>query len=182
MKATIFRNVILVLSMGLIVCSCEVQNTTEPDSNVVPQDPKCLLSTQWSIDYAFPTPHPDEYWFMTPTVNFNTEKEGFFDVGVQTGKFRNNPTNQFYEVHFTYSVVQDRVVFEIKKVIWFKGVSSKIGEETGATAIATAKELMNFVNLNNGIKFNCNGRKLKFDATEPVTRVPFGIYNWKRTN
>lgn len=162
--------------------SCENQNTDSTENNIVPQDTKCLLSTQWSIDYAYPTPLPDEYWFTTPTMNFNTETEGFFDVGMGIGKFRNNDVNNSYEIHFKYSVKADRVIFEVKRVVRFRGLSTKIGEETGATAIATAKELMNFVNLDNGIKFSCNGRKLTFSEIEPNTRVPFSIYNWKRTN
>jgi hypothetical protein len=176
------KNVVFGLMALIYLSSCEAQSTTDPNSNVVAQDPKCLLSTQWSIDYKYPTPHPDSYWFTTPTMNFNTATEGFFDVGVGIGKFRNNDVNNSYEIHFNYSVSGDRVIFEIKRVVRFRGLSTKIGEETGAAAIATAKELMNFVNLDNGIKSACTKTKMTFSSTEPTTRVPFSIYHWERTN
>lgn len=115
-------------------------------------------------------------------MNFNTETEGFFDVGLGKGKFRNNLVNNSYEVHFKYSIKGDRVIFELKKVSIFEGISLKLGEDTGQIGINTAKDLMNFVNLENGLKLVCAGRKLTFDASEPISRVPFSVYNWKRTN
>lgn len=34
--------------------SCEAQTPTDPVVPVVTIDPKCLLKTQWSLDYSLP--------------------------------------------------------------------------------------------------------------------------------
>jgi hypothetical protein len=176
------KNVMLAFIAIVCMSSCEAQSTTDPDSNVVAQDPKCLVRTQWDMDKSFALPFPASYWFIPPTMNFNTETEGFFEVGMGIGKFKNNTINHLFEVHFLYSVKIDKVVFEIKSVKKFAGLGAKLSDETGQDAINTAKELMNFVNLDNGIKFTCSGQKLTFSSTEPVTRVPFKMYNWIRSN
>jgi hypothetical protein len=176
------KNVLLAIMAIVWLSSCEAQSTTDPDSNVVAQDPKCLLRTQWGFDKSQAVPNPDSYYFSLPTMNFNTETEGFFTVGMGIGKFRNNTINHTYEVHFKYTISGDKLIFDIKSVKQFGGIYTKLSEETGVAAVTIATELMNFFQLNGGVRYNCNGRKLSFLTTEASNKIPFKANYWVRTN
>jgi ASC-1-like (ASCH) protein len=175
------KNVMLALIAVVCMSGCEAQSTTDPDTNVVAQDPKCLFKTQWGFSRNFTTPYPDNWWFAPPSFNFNTDKDGFISVGIQKGKFRNNQFSQTFEIYFDYQVIKDKLVFKVTKVKKFEAFT-KIGEETGADAVSTAKEILKMANVDTQIKFTCEGQKLTFDPIEPITNVPFNVFNWNRTN
>jgi hypothetical protein len=177
------KNVMLALIAIVCMSSCKAQSTTDPDtSSTMSADAKCLLGTQWSFDRNIANIYPEDYWFQDPNLGFSSATEGYLFVGFQKGKYKNNQFNIYAEMYFTYTINKDKLVFNITKIKNYKGFTTFVNEETGQEAINTAKDLMFMLHQGNGIKFTCAGRKLKFDAAESSTKVPFKVYNWNRTN
>ena len=176
------KNVLLALVAIVWLTSCEAQSTTDPDNNVVAQDAKCLLVTQWGFDQAYPFPQSIDNWFKPPEMYFNTATDGFFAVSFSPNTYKNNTSVLFLEIHFKYSVVNDKVIFDIQKVKKFGGDLLKTGEVTGQEAYDLAFDSMNLMNKNEGLSFNCEGRKLSFTNTSATAVIPLKMNYWKRLN
>jgi hypothetical protein len=176
------KNVVLALMALIYLSSCEAQSTTDPNSNVVAQDPKCLLKSQWGFDQAYAYPKPLQFWFKPPEMYFNTATEGFFAVSFPTGNYKNNTSTLILEIHFLYSVNNDKVIFDIQKVKKFNAFLTKTEELSGQSAIDYALDAMNLMNKNGGLSFTCDTRKLVFTEVSANAKIPLNMKYWKKLN
>lgn len=158
--------------------SCKAQNTTEPNINLLAQDPKCLLDTKWGIDFSKQTQNPSTNWILDPGMYFNTSVDGRFRVGIPPNTYKNNSVSWIVEIEFKYTLNQNRIIFDVKNVdVWSTSLQLlqvKIGQE----AIDFAKDFINLNNLGQGYEFSCSQKEFEFLGETTQKSVPLSYYHW----
>jgi hypothetical protein len=154
------KNLLLALVAIFWMISCETKSSVDPENNVAAQDPKCLLVTQWGIDFSKPTQYPSSHWMRDPEMYFNTATAGAFSIGIPPKTYKNNPISWFVEIQFNYTLKQNKVIYDVKKVFIYNTFLQQLDAKTGADAIAFAKDFMNLDNLGSGYEFTCTEKSL----------------------
>ncbi|SOE21800.1 hypothetical protein SAMN06298216_2255 [Spirosomataceae bacterium TFI 002] len=172
---------ILFLLLNILVFGCDAE-VAEPESNLTPLDVKCLLSSQWGVDYNYPTPKFEKDWFTTPRLNFNSSEEGFMTVGIQPNTFRNNDISLIVEIPFKYTINGGRIIFNIQSVRTYNAFLTKQNEFIGSEAVVYASELVNLKHLGNGQACECTAKSLSFIKADPATESPIQTNHWVRKN
>ena len=176
------KNVLFGLLAMVWLTSCEAQSTTDPNSNVVAQDPKCLLVTQWGIDFSKPTQYPSSHWMRDPEMYFNTATDGFFSIGIPPNTYKNNTISWIVEVHFKYTITGNRVTFNVQKSLVYNTLFAQIDAKTGTEAATFAKDFINLDNNGQGYEFICSTKKFEFLGSSSKLSVPLNNYYWVKTN
>ncbi len=176
------KNQLLAFMALVWLISCEAQNTTDPDSNLMVTDSKCLLVTQWGMDFSKPTQYPSSHWMRDPEMYFNTATDGAFSIGIPPNTYKNNSISWIVEIQFKYTLKQDKVIFDVKKVFIYNTLLQQLEAKTGQEAIVLAKDFINLDNLGVGYEFSCSEKKFEFLGEASKKSVPLNNYYWKLTN
>ena len=175
------KRILILLVLSVVGMGCETQ-VADPNSNLVPLDAKCLLSSQWGVDYTYNAPYAYEYWMADPAVNFNADSTGFMKLGILKGTWRDNQKSLFVYANYIYRINGGRIIFDIQSVKTFNTFLIKQEEFFGQEAIDYASQLFNLEHLGKGQACECTAKTLHFLETDESTVSPIETNYWKRLN